>query len=95
MAKISVAILGSGNIGTYLMYKVRRNAQLELKMVAGIEPASEGLALARKLGYETCDNGIEGILQKGGIDLVLTRLRRGLTLHTHRALKQRVLSRLI
>lgn len=70
MAKISVAILGSGNIGTDLMYKVRRNAQLELKMVAGIEPDSEGLALARKLGYETCADGIEGILRNGGINLV-------------------------
>lgn len=70
MGKISVAILGSGNIGTDLMYKVRRSAVLELKMVAGIEPASEGLALARKLGYETCVDGIEGILRNGKIKLV-------------------------
>jgi acetaldehyde dehydrogenase len=70
MAKISVAILGSGNIGTDLMYKVRRSAMLELQMVAGIEPASEGLALARKLGYETCVDGIEGILRNGKIKLV-------------------------
>jgi acetaldehyde dehydrogenase len=70
MAKISVAILGSGNIGTDLMYKVRRSALLELKMVAGIEPASDGLALARKLGFETCTDGIEGILRNGKINLV-------------------------
>lgn len=70
MAKVSVAILGSGNIGTDLMYKVRRSEVLELKMVAGIEPASEGLARARKFGYETCVDGIEGILRNGKIDLV-------------------------
>ena len=54
---------GSGNIGTDLMYKVQRSALLELQLVAGIDPASEGLALARKLGFETCTDGIEGILR--------------------------------
>ena len=70
MAKLSVAVLGSGNIGTDLMYKLRRSTLLELKMVAGIDPASEGLALARKLGFETCTDGIEGILRNGKIQLV-------------------------
>lgn len=70
MAKLSVAILGSGNIGTDLMYKVRRSAQLELQLVAGIDPASEGLALARSLGFETCTDGIEGVLRNGKIQLV-------------------------
>jgi len=70
MAKLSVAILGSGNIGTDLMYKVRRSTLLELQLVAGIDPTSEGLALARKLGYETCTDGIEGILRNGKIKLV-------------------------
>ena len=70
MVKMPVAILGSGNIGTDLMYKVRRSAVLELQLVAGIDPASEGLALARKLGYETCLDGIEGILRNGKVKLV-------------------------
>ncbi len=70
MAKLSVAILGSGNIGADLMYKVRRSALLELQLVAGIDPASEGLARARKLGYDTCTDGIEGILRHGKIQLV-------------------------
>ena len=65
MAKISVAILGSGNIGTDLMYKVRRSALLELQLVAGIDPASEGLARARELGFETCTDGIEGVFRNG------------------------------
>ncbi len=70
MGKLPVAILGSGNIGTDLMYKVRRSALLELKLVAGIDPASEGLALARELGFETCTDGIEGVLRNGNIKLV-------------------------
>jgi acetaldehyde dehydrogenase len=70
MAKLPVAILGSGNIGTDLMYKVRRSSELELQLMAGIDPASEGLALARKLGYETCIDGIEGVLRNGKIKLV-------------------------
>ncbi len=70
MVKLPVAILGSGNIGTDLMYKVRRSALLELQLLAGIDPASEGLARARELGYETCTDGIEGILRNGKIELV-------------------------
>jgi len=70
MAKLPVAVLGSGNIGADLMYKVRRSALLELIMVAGIDPASDGLARARTFGYETCVDGIEGILRNGKIKLV-------------------------
>ncbi len=70
MAKLSVAILGSGNIGTDLMYKLRRSTLLKLEHVAGIDPASDGLARARELGYETCTDGIEGILRNGKIKLV-------------------------
>jgi len=70
MAKLSVAILGSGNIGTDLMYKVRRSELLELQLVAGIDPASDGLARAGKLGYETCTDGIEGVLRNGKAKLV-------------------------
>ena len=70
MAKLPVAILGSGNIGADLMYKVRRSALLELQLVAGIDPASEGLARARELGFDTCTDGIEGVLRNGKINLV-------------------------
>jgi acetaldehyde dehydrogenase len=70
MVKLPVAILGSGNIGADLMYKVRRSALLELQLVAGIDPASEGLARARELGFETCTDGIEGVLRNGKIKLV-------------------------
>ena len=62
MARIKCAIIGSGNIGTDLMIKiVRRSQSLELAAVAGIDPQSEGLALARKEGVATTDQGVEGL----------------------------------
>jgi acetaldehyde dehydrogenase (acetylating) len=59
---LRVAILGSGNIGTDLMYKVARHPALSLVGVAGIDPASEGLARAHALGYATVDDGVERFL---------------------------------
>src|SRR5262245_23730099 len=44
------------------MYKVARNPALTLVGVAGIDPASEGLARARELGYATSDAGVEAFL---------------------------------
>lgn len=43
MNKVKVGILGSGNIGTDLMYKIRRSDVLELTTVIGIDPSSDGL----------------------------------------------------
>ena len=65
-----VAILGSGNIGTDLMYKLQRNPMFDLRLVAGIDPASEGLARARELGYATSTDGVESILEEGDIGIV-------------------------
>lgn len=59
--KIKVAIIGSGNIGTDLMMKIiRTSEELECVALIGIDPASDGLARARKLGVATCDAGFEG-----------------------------------
>jgi acetaldehyde dehydrogenase (acetylating) len=54
---LRVAILGSGNIGTDLLYKVARNPVLALVGMAGIDPASEGLARARAAGFATGTDG--------------------------------------
>ena len=60
--KTKVAIIGSGNIGTDLMCKLlRRSRHLSLGGLAGVDPASEGLARAKRLGVATTDRGIDGL----------------------------------
>lgn len=60
--KLKVAIVGSGNIGTDLMIKVMRNAKhLEMGAMVGIDPASDGLARAARLGVATTHEGVEGL----------------------------------
>ncbi len=60
MAKrVKCAIVGSGNIGTDLMMKLQNHPTLELTMVVGIEPASEGLRMARERGLLASHEGID------------------------------------
>jgi acetaldehyde dehydrogenase len=62
MTKMKCAIIGSGNIGTDLMIKLLKGSDtLELAAVVGIDPASEGLAMARERGVATTHEGIEGL----------------------------------
>lgn len=65
--RMKVAIIGSGNIGTDLMIKVMRNSRhLEMGAMVGIDPASDGLARAARLGVPTTHEGIDGLLALPG-----------------------------
>jgi acetaldehyde dehydrogenase len=61
-APLRVAIAGSGNIGTDLMLKIDRSPALELAGVAGIDPASDGLARAAARGHWTTSDGLADLL---------------------------------
>jgi acetaldehyde dehydrogenase len=63
MNKIRAAIIGSGNIGTDLMIKILRHGEhLEMAAVVGIDPNSDGLARARRLGVATTHEGVDGLI---------------------------------
>ncbi|MDM3393658.1 acetaldehyde dehydrogenase (acetylating) [Citrobacter braakii] len=63
MSKRKVAIIGSGNIGTDLMIKIlRHGVRLEMAVMVGIDPQSDGLARARRMGVATTHEGVTGLL---------------------------------
>jgi len=63
MNRTNVAVIGSGNIGTDLMVKILRMSQrLKMSALVGIDPASDGLERARRLGVATTAGGIDGLV---------------------------------
>lgn len=61
--KKKVAIIGSGNIGTDLMIKVLRYSDcLEMSVMVGIDPNSDGLARAKRMGVSVTHEGIDGLI---------------------------------
>jgi acetaldehyde dehydrogenase len=69
--KVKVAILGSGNIGSDLMFQILREpGHMELVLLTGIDPKSEGLARARSLGINASHEGIQPILDDPEIRIV-------------------------
>lgn len=73
-ARTKVAIIGSGNIGTDLMIKVMRLSKvLEMGAFVGIDPESDGLKRAARLGIPITPEGIDGLIampEFAGIEIV-------------------------
>ncbi len=58
------AIIGSGNIGTDLLIKILRGSDvLEAAAMVGIDPASDGLARAQRLGVTAISTGVDGLIE--------------------------------
>jgi acetaldehyde dehydrogenase len=85
MKPTKVAVIGSGNIGTDLMIKVLRlPGNLEMGAMVGIDPGSDGLARAARLGVPTTHEGVQGLIAMPGfeeIDIVFDATSAG----AHRA----------
>ncbi len=69
MKKVKVGIIGPGNIGTDLMYKVMRSQVLEMSHMVGLVE-SEGIKRARRLGYTVSTDGLYSILEDEEIKIV-------------------------
>lgn len=62
--KLKCAIIGPGNIGTDLMIKILRHSNdLEMAVMVGIDPKSDGLARATRMGVAVSSEGIDGLVK--------------------------------
>ncbi len=67
--KTKVAIIGSGNIGTDLMIKIMRLSEtLEMGAFVGVDPESDGLKRAARLGVPITSDGIAGLVAMEGFE---------------------------
>lgn len=92
MEKIACAIIGSGNIGTDLMIKIMRLSKcLRMGAMVGIDPGSDGLARASRLGVPVTHEGIDGLRRLANyrdIKLVFDATSAGAHVHNNRLLRQ-------
>ena len=69
MGKIKAAVIGPGNIGSDLMYKIFRSPYLEMGLMTGIVE-SEGIKRAESLGVPVSTEGVEAVLKRDDIKIV-------------------------
>lgn len=89
--KLKAAIIGSGNIGTDLMIKILRHGkQIEMGAMVGIDPNSDGLARAARMGVATTHEGVEGLTRMpefADIDVVFDATSASAHLHNEALLR--------
>ena len=92
MSKCKVAIIGSGNIGTDLMIKILRHGKhLEMSVMVGIDPNSDGLARAARMGVATTHEGVNGLMamdEFADIDIVFDATSAGAHVKNDAALRK-------
>ncbi|MBR1673218.1 MAG: acetaldehyde dehydrogenase (acetylating) [Fretibacterium sp.] len=86
MDRIKVGIIGPGNIGTDLMYKVIKSRHLEMKLMAGIIE-SEGIKRAANMGFETSIKGVDAVAADPEIRIVFDATSAKAHLHNAPILK--------
>ena len=90
--KIKAAVIGSGNIGTDLMIKILRTAEhFEMGVMVGIDPESDGLARAKRMGVATTAEGVEGLVQMpefAEIQVVFDATSAGAHVHNDKLLRE-------
>lgn len=90
--KLKAAIIGSGNIGTDLMIKILRNAQhIEMAAMVGIDPDSDGLARAARMGVAITHEGVDGLAkipQFADIDFVFDATSASAHIHNDALLRK-------
>ena len=89
--KLKCAVIGSGNIGTDLMIKSMRTSEIvEVVAMVGIDPESDGLARAKRMGVAATSDGIEGLVamdEFAEIDLVFDATSAGAHAHHDKILR--------